>query len=202
MERQLLVVKPANEKRFVQDFLVFASKKYHSKPTIGWTSHIEHISDPTIWIDLYQVAKYTGQNALTWHESDAWSFSWDRPTANGFVHTTSQRKRRQLARKIELYDFDPMLAEKAINFDLMIFINDTYAAIALDWLRSNPLTNCENFALYVLSHEVLHYVQDWTGKQLVMDEVPPWLDEQVSNSLDEFVIRSGGWTEIERRYLT
>jgi hypothetical protein len=36
--------------------------------------------------------------------------AWDEPVAGGWVHTTDRRRRRTLARKMELENFDPTIS--------------------------------------------------------------------------------------------
>ena len=57
------------------------------------------------------------------------------------------------------------------------------------------------YPLYVLCHEVHHSLEDWTGKHLVEDGVPPEQDREVMASLSSFVQQSGGWPAIQARYL-
>jgi hypothetical protein len=54
--------------------------------------------------------------------------AWDEPVGTGWVHTTDVRRRRMLARRMELENFDRAIAAKAINYDLLIFVNDCYAS--------------------------------------------------------------------------
>jgi hypothetical protein len=156
---------------------------------------VQHISDPARWIDLYDAARYSGSDAATWLASDAWSMAWDEPVGGGWVHTTSPKRRKMLARRMELENFDPAIAAKSIKYDLLIFINDSYA---------NYLANhfhLENYAFYLLSHECLHFVSDWCGKTLVVDNVPPWQDRQVVTTLSAYVESFGGWKIFKRRYM-
>ena len=201
MAIQIQNLNPAREQVFVYDFLRFASDKYESPATKGWTAIVHHVTDPASWVDLFRVARYSGQDASTWVETDAWSIAWDEPVrGGGFVHARSRRRRRQLARKIELLQYDPALARRAVNYDLVVCINDVYAAIATDSLASHPLANLEIFSAYVLAHEAMHYIEDWTRKHLVADNVPPWLDSEVTQTLQEFN-ESIGWDVFKERYL-
>jgi len=202
LETQLLRLRPTREHAFVNEFLAFASTKYASAATMGWTAIIHHVTDPTRWVDLYRVARYSGQEDSTWAETDAWSTAWDEPDLlAGFVHACSRKRRKQLAHKIELLRFDPALARRAINHDLLIFINDVYATIIAESLAAHPLMSMETFMVYLLAHEVMHYIEDWTRKPLVADGVPPWLDNEVSRTLHEFTESIGGWGVFKERYL-
>jgi len=44
-------------------------------------------------------------------------------------------------------------------------------------------------------------VQDWSGRHLVVDDVPPWQDQQVVSVLSAYVENVGGWKTFKRRYL-
>ena len=202
LETQLLRLRPTREHAFINEFLAFASTKYASATTMGWTAIVHHVTDPTRWVELYHVARYSGQEASTWAETDAWSTAWDEPDVlAGFVHARSRKRRKQLARKIELLHFDPALARKAVNHDLLVFINDVYATIIAESLAAHPLMNMETFSAYILAHEAMHYIEDWTRKKLVCDGVPPWLDMEVISTLNDFAESIGGWDAFKQRYL-
>jgi hypothetical protein len=85
------------------------------------------------------------------------------------------------------------MTAKAINYDLLILVNDSYAS----YLASR--FHLEGYLLYLLTHECLHFVEDWSGKQLVLDDVPPWQDQQVVLTLCAYV-ESVGWDAFKRRY--
>jgi hypothetical protein len=77
LRTQLVKLERVKEQAFAQDILAFASEKYKAATTKGWTVMVQHISDPVRWIDLYDAARYTGQDPATWLASDAWSMAWD-----------------------------------------------------------------------------------------------------------------------------
>jgi hypothetical protein len=191
---QLATIERVKEQAFARDILAFATRKYKSA-TRGWRVMVQHISDPARWIDLYDAARYTGQDPATWLASDAWGMAWDEPVAGGWVHTTSIRRRRMLARRMELEHFDSAISAEAIKCDLLVFVNDSYA---------NYLANhfhLESYAFYLLTHECLHYVSDWSGKTLVVDNVPPSQDQQVVTTLSAYVESIGGWKIFKQRYV-
>lgn len=193
MEMQLLVLGHDKEREFAQDILAFAAKKYHATVMNGWTVTIEHI-DASRWIDLFAVAKYSGQDPCTWITVDAWSTAWDEPVAAGWLHAATPERRRQLAAKIELMEFDPRLAANAVKHDLLICLNDSYATY-LAKLLAIP-----HYMLYLVVHELLHYCQDWTGKHLVQDDALPCQDKEVITTLNDFVQTKGGWASFKRLY--
>jgi hypothetical protein len=192
---QLVRLERVKEQAFAQDILAFATKKYEAVTTRGWTVMVQHISDPARWIDLYDAARYTGQDPATWLACDAWGMAWDQPVRGGWVHTTSPRRRRMLARRMELENFDPAIAAKAIKHDLLIFVNDCFASYLARRFR------LEGYLLYLLTHECLHFVEDWCGKRLVLDDVPPWQDQQVVTTLSAYVESVGGWHTFKQRYI-
>jgi hypothetical protein len=191
---QLVRLERVKEQAFAQDILAFATEKYKSA-TRGWRVMVQHISDPGRWIDLYDAAKYTGQDPATWLASDAWSMAWDEPVGTGWVHTTNTRRRRMLARKMEMEDFDPAITAEAVNCDLLIFVNDSYANYLARRFR------LESYAFYLLTHECLHFVADWCGKTLVVDNVPPWQDRHVLATLSGYVESLGGLNTFKQRYV-
>ena len=195
MGTQLVTFERVKEQAFAQDILAFASDKYKAATTRGWRVMIQHIADPARWIDLYDAARYSGQDPETWANCDAWSIAWDEPVGGGWVHTTDPRKRRMLARRMELENFDPAITAKAINFDLLVFVNDSYA----NYLARR--FQLETYAFYLLTHECLHFVEDWSGRHLVVDDVAPWQDQQVVSVLSAYVENVGGWKTFKRRYL-
>lgn len=191
---QLATLKPVEEEAFAQDILGFATDRYKATMTKGWKVMVQHVSDPLRWGDLYDVARYSGIDPVAWSKSDAWSMSWDEPVPRGWVHATSPTRRRQLARRMELENFDPAVAVEAINYDLLIFVNDPCASCLAKHFQM------EDYLLYLLTHECLHFVEDWSGKQLVLDDVPPFQDQQVASTLSAYVESIGGWDTFKARY--
>jgi hypothetical protein len=190
---QLLILKPNKEQLFAQDILEFAIAKYKATAMSGWNVLVEHV-DPARWIDLFFVSRHAGQHPHSWTECDAWSTAWDEPVAAGWVHATTRARRQQLATKTELTQFDSALAARAIDYDLLIFLNDEYAT------HLGNRLGITDYLLYLIVHECLHYCEDWTGKHLVEDCVPPSQDREVVATLSEFVQSIGGWDVLKRRY--
>jgi hypothetical protein len=191
---QLVTLERVKEQAFAQDILAFAADRYNAATTKGWKVMVHHISDPLQWVDLFDAARYTGQDPESWANCDAWSMSWDEPITGGWIHTTSPKRRRMLARRMELENFDPAIAAEAIKHDLVIFLNDSYA---------NYLARCyqlETYAFYLLAHECLHFTEDWSGKHLVVDDVPPGQDQQVVTTLQAYVEHVGGWNTFKQLY--
>ena len=191
---QVVTLERVKEQAFAQDILAFATDRYKATVTKGWKVMVQHVSDPARWIDLYDAARYTGQDPETWLNCDAWSMAWDEPVAGGCVHATSRTRRKQLARRMELENFDPVMTEKAINYDLLILVNDSYAS----YLASR--FQLEDYLLYLLTHECMHFVEDWSKKHLVLDDVPPSQDQQVVTTLSAYVESVGGWDIFKRLY--
>jgi hypothetical protein len=192
---QLAAFERLKEQAFAQDILAFATGKYNAATTKGWKVMVQHVSDPVRWIDLFDAARYSGQDPETWPNCDAWSMAWDEPVAGGWVHTTSPTRRKELARRMELENFDPAMTAKAINYDLLVFVNDTYASYLARRFQ------LEGYFLYLLTHECLHFVEDWSSKHLVVDDVPPWQDQQVVTTLSAYVEKVGGWNTFKQRYM-
>ena len=134
-------------------------------------------------------------NELSRWLSDKGILAWDEPVAGAWIHTTSPRRRRMLARRMELENFDPAIAAEAIKHDLVIFVNDSYA----DYLAR--CYQLETYSFYLLAHECLHFTEDWSGKHLVVDDVPPWEDQQVVTTLQAYVEHVGGWNTFKQRYM-
>ena len=107
---QLVTLERVKEQAFAQDILAFATAKYKAATTKGWRVMVQHVSDPVRWMDLYDAARYSGQDPATWPTCDAWSMAWDEPVAGGWVHTTDPRRRKMLARRMELENVDPFWA--------------------------------------------------------------------------------------------
>jgi len=191
---QVVTLERVKEQAFARDMLAFATDMYNAATTKGWKVMVHHVSDPTRWIDLYDAARYSGQDPVTWLNCDAWSMAWDEPVAGGWVHATSRTRRKQLAKRMELENFDPGMTAKAINYDLLILVNDSYAS----YLASR--FQLEGYLLYLLAHECLHFVEDWSGKYLVVDDVPPSQDQQVVTTLSAYVESVGGWDIFKRLY--
>jgi hypothetical protein len=191
---QLATFERIKEQAFAQDILAFATDRYNATTTKGWNVMVHHVSDPARWIDLFDTARYSGRDPETWPNCDAWSMAWDEPVAGGWVHTTSPRRRKNLARRIELENFDPAIAANAINFDLLVFVHDSYA----NYLARR--FQLETYAFYLLTHECLHSVEDWSGKHLVVDDVPPWEDQQVVTTLQAYVETVGGLDAFKQLY--
>jgi hypothetical protein len=120
--------------------------------------------------------------------------AWDEPIAGGWIHTTSPRRRKMLAKRMELENFDPAMTAKAINYDLLVFVNDSYA----DYLARR--FQLEGYLVYLLAHECLHFTEDWSGKHLVVDDVPPGQDQQVVATLQAYVEHVGGWNTFKQLY--
>jgi len=177
---QRLALSFAKEQDFAQDFLAFASKRHGASVTQDWKVLVQHVSDLTRWNSLYNVARHAGQEPLTWGTCDAWSFSWDEPIAGTWVHVKNLDRRRQLAEKTELLYFDPSIATKAVQYDLLIFLNDA--------LTSFPVYNLGlGYIMYLISHELHHTISDWTFRDLVRDGVPPEKDGVVISTLAAFL---------------
>jgi hypothetical protein len=92
---------------------------------------------------------------------------------------------------MELDDFNPKISAEAIEYDLVIFINDAYAV--------QP-ANGMCYLHYLIAHECLHHVGDWIGKELAADNMAPWQDKIVAATLDSFIEKIGGLDEFKRRY--
>ena len=181
------------------DFLGFATEKFGATIIKGWSVTVEHIEDPCRWIDLFDVARHTEMDPGEWPTNDAWSFAWDAPSERGFFHVTDHSERQRLSKRKELEDFDPKISAKAIEYDLVIFINDAYAiqSNSIDFLRYLMPTD---FLHYLIAHECLHHVGDWIGRELVKDNVPPSQDQIVIATLNSFIEKIGGLDEFKRRY--
>ena len=188
-----LTLKPAREQAFARDVLLFASHKYKSPKTEHWTVLVQHVQTTTSWSALWNVSKYTGQNPFTWDTCDAWSITWDKPTTSGFIHITSTRLRKKLAVRMEMVDFDPALALRAVRYDMLITVNDTLATY-----NGNRI-GMADYILYLITQQCMYCIQDWTNQQLVLANVDPQEDREVMATLDEF-IRAAGWQEFKRRY--
>jgi hypothetical protein len=182
------------EQEFERDILSFASDRYGSKMTKNWTCMTVHISDAADWVDLFSVAQYSHLDPASWCDSDAFSTAWDEPTPTGWKHPDRPR-RLELASRIGLSRFNPEIAKRAPLFDLVTFINDPLQT----WIAN--LHKMPTYSLYALCHEALHFVEDWSHKQLVIDAVPPWEDTHTLATLDAFIEKLGGWAELKRRYL-
>jgi hypothetical protein len=191
---QLAAFERFKEQAFARDILAFATAKYNAAMTKGWKVMVHHVSDPTRWIDLYDAARYSGQDPETWPNCDAWSMAWDEPVAGDWAHTTSPRRRRILAKRMELENYDAAMAAKAINYDLLVFVNDSYASYLAKRFH------LEGYFLYLLTHECLHFAEDWSGKHLVVDDVPPSQDQQVVTTLQAYVEHVGGWNTFKQLY--
>jgi len=192
---QLVTLERVKEQTFARDILAFATDRYKAAATKGWKVMVHHVSDPVRWIDLYDVARYSGQDPETWPNCDAWSMAWDEFVAGGWVHSTSPRRRRMLARRMELENSDPAMTAKAINYDLLVFVNDSYASYLATRFQLG------GYLLCLLTHECLHFVEDWSGKHLLVDDVPPWQDQQVVSILSAYIKNVGGWNTFKQRYM-
>lgn len=181
----------SKERAFASDFLEFATEKFGATTIRGWTVMIEHIEDPGRWMDLlFDVARNAGSSPQLWHSSDGWMFAWDMKKEGVFSHLTDHTERQRLSKQTGFEDFDPKIAAKAINYDLLIFLNDALASI-----------NRQGYYLpYVIAHECLHAIEDWiSGQELVIDYVHPWQDQKVIAALNEFINKIG-MDEFKRRY--
>ena len=194
MEIKLAEFATGKEQAFEQDVLHFASALYGSPTTRSWTVMLVHIQDPAKWIDLYDIAQYSHMNPETWCDSDAYSTSWDEPTPAGFRHPDPPR-RLELAKMIGLNRFDPQIAASAPLYDVVTFIFDPLQ----NWLTN--LLKMPTYPAYALVHESLHFVEDWSHKQLVKDGVHPWEDTEVIATLDAYIKHVGGWNAFRRQYL-
>jgi hypothetical protein len=193
---RVVTFKLGGEANFARDILHFASDRYGSTETRNWTCMVTHVADPGAWVDLYDVSRHTFMEAgaADWPGSDAWSMSWDELTSTGWRHASVPR-RRQLVTQLELNSFDAKVAQAAVEYDLVTFLNDSLVS----WLAN--LHKMAEYPLYLLTHEVAHYASDWSGKSLVVDGVPPREDREVMKTLEAFVEHVGGWTELAKRYL-
>jgi hypothetical protein len=190
---ELIQLQIGKEEAFAHDFLAFASKKLNATVLDGWTVLVEHVSDVG-WIDLFDVARHSGQTAGSWPSCDCWSFAWDQPVGDGWVHLKSRARRRRLAAAMELTNFDAALAARAVEHDVVIFLNDSYATYNANLFQR------EDYLLYLVSHELQHFCDDWTCKQLVRDDVPPSQDAVVLATLNEFARSLGGLEALKQRY--
>jgi hypothetical protein len=95
---------------------------------------------------------------------------------------------------MELTYFDAALAARAVEYDVVIFVNDSYATY------NAHLFQREDYLLYLVTHELEHFCDDWTCKQLVRDDVPPSQDAVVLATLNEFAQTLGGFEALKQRY--
>jgi len=186
--------RPDKEREFERDFLRFASDRYESRTTKTWTVAVTHVQDSGDWMDLYDIARYSHLDPGAWNTSDAYSLTWDVPTRKGWQHLDSM-SRGQLVRRMQLSGFGAKAANWAAQFDLATLLHA-------------PLLHCLGayyrmpaYPVYVLCHEVMHVIEDWTEKTLVSDGVPPDQDREVIVALNAFVDKSCGWPAIQRLYL-
>jgi len=168
------------ERDFAQDFLAFASQRHGANAIKDWTVTVQHIPDTARWVALYRVARHSGQDPYNWETCDAWSFAWDVVVVGAWVHVRNPTMRRQLADRMELASFDPSVAAKAVQYDLVIFVNDPLTSLPIHDLGLG-------YIKYLIAHEVLHWISDWTSKQLVRDGVRPEKDRVVVSTLDAFL---------------
>lgn len=195
MTIELVRFRPDKEQAFERDFLIFASERYASKQTQGWTVGVDHVFDSGDWMDLYDLAQYSHLDPTGWSTSDAYSINWDVLTPKGWQHLDLSSRRQLLSRMQPMSGFGARAAEWAAQFDLATLLHV-------------PLLNClraqyrmPTYTAYVLCHEVMHVIEDWTGKPLVTDGVPPDQDHEVSIAFTAFVEKSGGWTQLKQQYL-
>ena len=190
---ELIQLRTDKEQAFARDFLSFASRKFNATAVMDWSVLVEHIADVR-WIDLFDVARFTGQTASIWPTCDCWAMAWDTPIDDTWVHLKDPASRRLLAAAIGLCAFDPALATRAVRHDMMICVNDSYANFLAH------VFDRADYSVYLISHELLHFVDDWTGKQRVQDTVPPTGDIVVEATLKEFVQKIGGIVALKQRY--
>jgi hypothetical protein len=189
-------LKRVKEQAFAQDIRAFATDKYNATMTKDWKVMVQHVSDRLRWMDLYNVARHTAQDFVMWPDADAWSMAWDEPDGEGgWIHAATPTSRKDLARRMELENFHPVMAAEAINYDVLIFVNDPRANYLASYFQ------VEGYLVYVLTHECLHFVEDWSGKHLVLDNVPPWQDRQVGATLSAYVESLGGWNAFKQRHV-
>lgn len=192
--REILILRPDKEQAFAHDILEFASRKYNSDATTNWNIMAVHIKDSGAWRNLFNVAKYSGQDQFSWENCDVWSTAWDEATTKGFVHVSNVQRRKELAERIEMVDFDSVIAAKAVNYDVLIFFNDP-----LVWYNAIGL-QMPDYLLYLITHQAMYYIEDWTNSKLVLNNVQPVDDRKVFATLRDFV-RSIGADQFKRRYL-
>jgi len=157
---------------------------------------VVHVTDPGRWVDLFQVSRHTSMEASAtgWLGCDAWSFAWDVLTPRGWIHADIDQ-RPEIARMMELVNFDAELASVALHYDLVTFIQDpVLASAALE-------TRLSDYNVHVLVHEALHFCSDWGHRPIVIDFVHPYLDREVVATLTAFVHHLGGWSAFKQRYL-
>ena len=192
---KIATFRDGKEAEFERDFLHYASAKYRCTPTQSWTVTVLPLP-PERWMDLWDVSRHSfmESGAETWHECDAWSTAWDVPAGTGWRHIRDKNERLQLATRMELTSFDQRIAARAADYDLVTFTNhdllNCLAALHPPW-----------YIGYVLGHEAIHEIQDWSGKTLIVDHVSPGQDSQVIKTLRQFIASVGGWSSIEDRYL-
>ena len=192
---ELVRFRPNKEQEFERHFLRFASDRYNCRVPKAWSVAVSHVQDSGDWADLFDIARYSHIFPDDWTTSDAYSITWDVPTLNGFKHLKTPSARRQLLKRMLLNSFAAQSAHWATKADLATLLHV-------------PLMNCigaqyqmPTYPIYVLCHEVEHVLEDWTGKALVKDGVPPEEDAEVIAAMNAFVDKAGGWTAIKRLYL-
>jgi hypothetical protein len=157
---------------------------------------VVHIADPERWIDLLDVSRHSFMEASPgeWPGCDAWSFSWDVPTPGGWIHADIS-KRLEIARRMELVNFDARIASEALRYDVVTFLQDPVLALAA------IQTRITDYSVHVLVHEALHFCSDWGRRPIVIDFVQPYQDREVVATLTAFVHHIGGWSTFKQRYL-
>ena len=185
---------PGKEQAFEENVLHFASDLYGSPATKNWTCMIIHIQDPAKWCDLFDIARFSHLSPEPWCDSDAYSSGWDEPTLAGWRHADRSR-RRVLAKMIGLTRFDSEIGKRAPLYDMITFLNDPLQ----NWIAN--LHKMPTYNLYCLVHESLHFCEDWTHKNLVIDGVPPWEDKYTIATLNAYIEHCGGWAAFKEQYL-
>jgi len=193
---EMVSFQPGKETEFEEDVLHFASRRYASETTRNWKCTVVHITDPGRWIDLFEVSRHTSMEALAgeWPSCDAWSFAWDVLTTEGWIHADI-RERPQIAREMELINFDAEIAFETLRYDVVTFLQDPVLALAA------IKTKLADYNLHVLVHEALHFASDWGHRPIVIDFVHPYQDREVVATLTAFVHHLGGWSAFKQRYL-
>ena len=182
------------EAAFATDILRFAAQRYGVAGLDNATAMTTHIVDPTRWIDLYDVARRTGIGP-DWINADGWGFAWEERVGDRWTRVANQVKRREIAEKAGFVDFDRALADTAIQYDVVVFINDAQA----EYL--SKLHHKRNYLLYVITHECLHIVMDRLKRAIHIDAPTMWMDPVTIQILGEFVEHVGGESVLRQKYL-
>jgi hypothetical protein len=181
-----------SDEQFANDILHFAARRFKAPISETLTVMVERIPTQLRWFDFYlDVASRTHFASGEWGspqsftDFDGFSYVWniiDTVYGNDQVVTLDLvkdvDKRRELAESQGLVEFDREMANRAIQHDGLIFLNQELIDIRIKTLSSNPefcMKNhfrVEDYLKLLITHECINMIEDADNQNIIIMHNP------------------------------